>query len=109
MGFVRGMKASSPYRTQSVSRSTWSAKTVMITTPIANRVEKTIPIAASGLILEFLWMNSMRITVTMLERMAPMKRGERARESVNRKASAMPGRRLWLMASPTRAIFLRIM
>lgn len=92
-----------------MSRSTWSAKRVMITTPIAKRVEKTMPIAESGLIFEFLCINSISITVMMPDRMAPMKSGVRALESDMRNAMAIPGSRLWLMASPTRAIFLRIM
>ena len=101
--------AISPYNTHSASRCTASVwPKLMMITPIANRLENVMPMAASCLTRVFLWINSINTVVTIPATSAPMNIGTVFRLCEKRNAMASPGRTLWLIASPTSAIRRRI-
>ena len=99
----------SPYSTHSASRCTASVCPKLIRiTPMANSVEKVIPIAESCFTRVFLCINSIITVVTMPAPSAPMNIGTVLRLCDSKKAMAKPGSTLWLIASPTSAMRRRM-
>jgi hypothetical protein len=72
-------------------------------TPPANIVVKTTPIAAPGSIRPSRLIASIRITATTAAPAAPSSIGNVPTEPVIRKATTMPGSTTWLIASPISA------